>query len=110
MIDQARLQELAEDFGEDDLADLIDVFLAETWEAIDDLGNMISDAPGDALTDQFHFLKGCARNLGATDFADRCEQYEKARSPFGPAAYHALRQDFQAVCDYFAARGMRASA
>ena len=35
MIDQARLDELAQDFGEDDLGEIIEVFLDETWEAID---------------------------------------------------------------------------
>ena len=110
MIDQERLKQLEADFGADDLGDLIEIFLAETWEGLDALEELIAGGDARALRDQFHFLKGCARNVGASTFADRCEQFEIGQDLATKADYLNLRGDFQAVCDWFSAGGMQQSA
>ena len=110
MIDQSRLDELANDFGEEDLAEIIEVFLAETWEAIDALEARIDGAAGSDRSDEFHFLKGCARNIGATEFGDLCEHWEGSDAPFGAGDYARVRRDFDAVCEFLSGRGLRMSA
>ncbi|MEM7743167.1 MAG: Hpt domain-containing protein [Pseudomonadota bacterium] len=103
MIDEARLQELAEDFGAEEVPELIAVFLDETWEAINGLEALASGQPARELSDQFHFLKGCGRNIGAAVFADQCEVLENSDDPFDAEAYGKLRGAFQDVADYFEA-------
>ena len=110
MIDQARLDELAQDFGEEDLAEIIEVFLAETWEAIDALKDRVDTLSPDDQRDQFHFLKGCARNIGASQFGDYCEKWEKVTQPFQSSDYAQLRAEFDKVCDHLSGRGLRMSA
>lgn len=110
MIDQSRLDELANDFGEEDLAEIIEVFLAETWEAVDALEGKVEAMPLEERREHFHFLKGCARNIGATSFGDLCEEWETGSAPFGPTDYTRLRGEFQSVCDYLSGRGLRMSA
>ena len=107
MIDQSRLQELAEDFGSEDLADLIDAFLEEATEALQALANMVSDADMDARRNQFHFLKGCALNVGAMQLAKVCEGFEHGTGGFSEAEYLSVLADFHAVQLYFADGGMQ---
>ena len=110
MIDQARLDELAQDFGEDDLGEIIEVFLSETWEAIDDMQARLESWSAQESSDHFHFLKGCALNIGATEFGERCEIWENGSEPFRPQDYPGLRAAFQAVCDELSGRVQQMSA
>lgn len=110
MIDQNRLDELANDFGEEDLAEIIEVFLSETWEAIDALEAKAGNMDPQEQREQFHFLKGCARNIGAESFGDMCEHWEHGEGVFGAADYPGLRASFQSVCDDLSGRGLRLSA
>ena len=110
MIDQDRLDELANDFGAEDLAEIIEVFLGETWEAIEELEGKIGAMSDEEQRDQFHFLKGCARNIGAMQFGEVREGFETGGKTFGQAEYLGLKADFQAVCDALSDRGLRMSA
>ena len=89
MIDHSRLQELINDFGEEDLADLIDSFLEEAVETVDALEGTISEAYTKERAELFHFLKGCALNVGAMlnqldgrtqDSHAECRAYSSSRS------------------------------
>ena len=110
MIDLERLRQLEEDFGAEDLDDLIEIFLDETREGLEALAPLIEQGDPEALRDQFHFLKGCARNVGASEFADRCERFEKSSAVATGADYQMLRGDFQAICDWFTSGGLRQTA
>lgn len=113
MIDEQRLKELEDDFGADDLAEIIDAFLEEVGEGVDTLGNMLSDQPSAERKAQLHFLKGCARNLGAMDLGDLCEQYERAElgaSAFGPDDFARVVSEVERIRGYFASRDLRRSA
>ena len=107
MIDQDRLRQLEEDFGAEDLSDLIEIFLDETREGLEALAPLIDQGDPEALRDQFHFLKGCARNVGASEFADRCERFEKGQATATGADYQTLRGEFQAIYDWFTSGGLR---
>lgn len=73
MIDWKRIGALREDVGEEDFADVVEIFIDEVTEMIDRLRS----APVVAtLGDDLHALKGSALNLGFTDFAQMCQQGE----------------------------------
>lgn len=102
VIDEHRLKELADDFGEEDLAEVVEAFLAEATEAVDSLSDLVSSAPSDERVGQFHFLAGAALNLGAARFARLCKELEKANGPFEAAAFAEFRAEYQLVLEYFA--------
>jgi len=75
MIDWDRVEELTDEVGADDLAEVVALFLGEVEEelaALDDTG----DAP--ALEARLHFLKGSALNLGFAAFSEMCHAGETA--------------------------------
>ncbi len=75
MIDWTRVDELRAEIGEDDFMEVVELFIEEVDEVIDRL----STAPEPAtFSDDFHFLKGSALNLGFAAFAELCAGIEKA--------------------------------
>ena len=104
-IDENRLRELADDFGADDLAEIIDAFLEEASEAVDALEQCLSDEPSQARVEYFHFLAGAARNLGAIAFGALCQQLERENGSFSANDYHFFRAEYQTVLDYFGEPG-----
>lgn len=74
MINWTRLAELYEDFGEDGIAEVVDVFLEEVGQAQERL--MAAQDPK-ALRAEFHFLKGAALNLGFDEISALCETGEQ---------------------------------
>ena len=107
MIDQARLQELVNDFGAEDFDDLIESFLEEAAEAVATFEAMISEDVSDERSAQFHFLRGCALNIGAVDLAELCHAFEGRDAGFSGADYRSLLSQFQAVQAYFADGGLK---
>ncbi|MCH8465567.1 MAG: Hpt domain-containing protein [Roseinatronobacter sp.] len=75
MIDWSRVSELYEDFGEDEFSEIIDVFLEEGVEGLEQLSFAQSDAQNMAA---FHFLKGAALNLGFVELSQICALGETA--------------------------------
>ena len=75
MIDWDRVAELRDEIGEEDFAEVAELFLEEADEvvarisALDDL---------DSRQAALHFLKGSALNLGFSDLAQLCQRGEKA--------------------------------
>ncbi len=102
MIDQTRLQELEDDFGADELGEIVEAFLDEAFEAVDELQTLDRDADLDAIGRHLHFLKGCARNVGAMDLGDICEALEAqpANAVSGEVTVK-LRSDLEAVRQWF---------
>ena len=107
MIDQNRLQELIDDFGEEDLADLIDSFLEEAVETVAALGTTISEEYSRERSELFHFLKGCALNVGAMALADVCERFENRHTGFSAEEYQSVKTDFDSVLRFFAEGGLK---
>lgn len=107
MIDPARLQELIEDFGAEDLAELIESFLEEAAEAVAELEATISDEFSEDRAAKFHFLKGCALNVGAVAFSEKLQTLEYREDGFTAAEYQSLRSEFQAVRDHLLNVGLK---
>ncbi|MEM9059226.1 MAG: Hpt domain-containing protein [Pseudomonadota bacterium] len=110
MIDRSRLRELVDDFGEDDLMDLIESFLEEAAEAVEGLRAMVSETYSEERSQRFHFLKGCALNLGATELGELCETLEKRDGGFSESEYDDFCVQFQSVQNYFADADLKLSA
>lgn len=74
MIDWKRVQELRDEIGLDDFAEVADMFLEEADQTIDRLSKGLAavDVEG-----QLHFLKGSALNLGLSDLASVCQVGER---------------------------------
>lgn len=73
MIDWTRIDTLRDEIGADCLQEVVDLFLEEVDATVAQLRG--SD-PVDDLGAQLHFLKGCALNLGFSDFAALCQRGE----------------------------------
>ncbi|MFL9503525.1 Hpt domain-containing protein [Rhodopseudomonas palustris] len=73
MIDWDRLNELRDEIGDDDLAEVVTVFLEEA----DDVVRRIAAGQSAGLEADLHFLKGSALNLGLSDLAMLCQSGEK---------------------------------
>lgn len=72
MIDWDRFNELRTDIGEEDFAEVAELFTEEMSEM---LGNL-ARRPNTATADDFHFLRGSALNLGFIDLAKACLERE----------------------------------
>ncbi len=97
MIDWKRVEELREEIGEEDFAEVAGMFLEEADQTIGAMGHGLA---ADEVGDQLHFLKGSALNLGLSDLAAVCQDGER-RAAAGEGAqvdlsriaaiYHASR-------------------
>ncbi len=75
MIDWSRVRELRDEIGDDTFAEVVDLFLEEVDQAISGLRTGQNTEPTHEV---MHFLKGCALNLGFSEFGKLCLRTEKA--------------------------------
>ena len=81
MIDWSRVQELKDEIGEEDFAEVAEMFMTEVEEVI----ARLKTAPNPATyEDDLHFLKSSALNLGFSKVSSLCQDGEK-RSAAGQA-------------------------
>jgi histidine phosphotransfer protein HptB len=73
MIDRARLTELKQEIGEEDFADVAEIFLEE----MDEILTALCADPVAITPAAFHGLRGSATNLGFSGFAAACIDAEK---------------------------------
>ncbi len=71
MICWDRVHELKEEVGEDDFAEIVSLFLAETEDALGRLGATTDPEEAEAL---LHSLKGSALNLGFEEMSRLCRE------------------------------------
>ncbi len=104
MINWKQIQQLEEDIGAEDFCDVVDLFLAEVDEAVDQLESIPANDQA-ALAPALHFLKGSAYNLGFKAFGDLCSDGEKqsaegrfdaAELPRFPSLYDDSKRAFLA--------------
>ena len=73
MIDWDRVEELKSEIGEEDFAEVLELFLAEMEEGIAAYDDA---APHDRKAEALHALKGSAANVGFSGLADICRDAE----------------------------------
>jgi HPt (histidine-containing phosphotransfer) domain-containing protein len=73
MLDWDRIRELREEIGEEDYAEVVELFFEEVESAVERLGQ-----PGtiEQRESDLHFLKGSALNLGFAKLGALCEAGE----------------------------------
>lgn len=77
MINWMQLRQLQSDVGKDEMDEVVELFLTEVDEAIEAFQN---NAGTMAFADKgaaYHFLKGCAFNLGFQAFGEKCSEAEE---------------------------------
>ena len=74
MIDWGRIDELREEVGAEDLAEVVEMFCEEVDEVLTGLSTISSPE----LPSQIHFLKGSAQNIGISGLAEQCKSIEEA--------------------------------
>lgn len=99
MIDWKRVETLRAEIGEDDLDEVVALFLEEVEEVLERLPRPASPKQREA---DLHFLKGSALNLGFADLAAACQRDEASAARGedvdpGPiiSLYSASKQAFQ---------------
>lgn len=75
MIDWERVLDLREEVGPEDFDEVIELFMSEVEECLDGLS---SGAEPEKMEEDMHLLKGCALNLGFSQFAQLCQTGETA--------------------------------
>ncbi len=78
MIDWMQVRQLQDDVGAEDMDEVIQLFLDEVDEAMQNLETQYETMPPNDRSAAFHFLKGCASNLGFKTFADQCGAGEES--------------------------------
>jgi histidine phosphotransfer protein HptB len=75
MIDWERVNQLREEVGTEDFAEIVALFLEE----VDEVAARLTACPNPATYESdLHFLKGSALNIGFSDLAALCETGERA--------------------------------
>lgn len=92
MIDWTRLDALKHDIGDDDFAEVAQLFVAEMRETL----TALCAAPDHATAADFHFLRGSAANLGFQALADMCSAAEAACKSGARPDLDAIAQVFHA--------------
>ena len=73
VIDWDRIGELRAEIGDDDFAEVLDLFFEDVDDAVAKLRSATGQGP---LADALHFLKGSAQNLGLSEVSALCAQAE----------------------------------
>ena len=73
MIDNNRLEELRDEVGEDDLAEIVGLFCDEVEETL----GRIETSKEEALRHELHFIKGSALNVGMVKLGEQCANLER---------------------------------
>lgn len=74
MMDVARLKEMADDFGEEVLLEIITEFYNDVEEALQALSAAASVNDAEEVKKVLHLIKGCASNLGITALVELCHK------------------------------------
>ncbi len=92
MINEARIRELTEEVGEDDLVEVIELFCEEVEEVL----NALDATTAAEMPSRLHFLKGSALNLGLDYVSELCriEETKLKTDPASQADIAAIRSAY----------------
>lgn len=91
MIDWGRVKELRNEVGAEAFDEVVEMFLDEVSEALDELPEKRTSAE---MKDAMHFLKGSALSLGFSEFAAICSGAEADQSLRDSLDLTALASNF----------------
>ncbi|MEX3017422.1 Hpt domain-containing protein [Gymnodinialimonas hymeniacidonis] len=90
-VDWERLNELKDDIGEEDFADVATLFVSELQDTLS--GMQVATA----AAEDFHFLRGSAANLGFTALVAACSRAEAAAKAGEAPDVAAVKSAFNAA-------------
>lgn len=93
MIDWDRVNELRDEIGAEDFAEVVEIFLEEVDE---EMAKLSDDADQKDMEATLHFLKGSALNLGFSHFSELCQNSEIAARAGATADTAALKSSYAA--------------
>ncbi|MCU0912305.1 MAG: Hpt domain-containing protein [Rhodobacteraceae bacterium] len=93
MIDWDRVAQLRDEVGPHDFGEVVELFLEEVDEVT---GRLPAAAAAGRLSDDLHFLKGSALNLGFRAFGIMCQEAERAAAAGGSPAIGPILECFAA--------------
>lgn len=95
MVNWDRITELQEEVGEDDLAEVLQLFCEEVEEAL----SALSTTDAETLKGHLHFLKGSALNIGLDQVSTLCREAEQtlASNPQSNILVEAIRSAYQSA-------------
>lgn len=76
MLNWQQVRQLQTDVGKEDMPEVVELFICEVDEALENLQINYADMALEDSCAAFHFLKGCASNLGFQAFGDMCTKGE----------------------------------
>ena len=102
MISWDRVHELRDEIGEEDFAEVAELFLTEVEEVIERLRARPSP---DTMEEDMHFLKGSALNLGFAALSRLCRDNERiaAEGRAGDVVLETVFQTYEASKEQFLA-------
>lgn len=107
MLDWDRVNELRDEIGEEDLADVLALFLEEVEERL----TLLDAGSGAPLADDLHFVKSSALNIGFNALAEMSAGMETAaRAGATTADIAGLRTCFHDACVALETGGVRIEA
>lgn len=83
MIDWYKVNDLYDEIGAEDFAEVVELFLEEVDDTIQQLRDGVGEAEVEAC---LHFLKGSALNLGFREFSTLCAMGESKAAAGEPGA------------------------
>jgi HPt (histidine-containing phosphotransfer) domain-containing protein len=76
MINWAQIDSLISDVGEEDVAEVIEIFLDEVDQKLDDMRGIAPKSEPQDMAADLHFLKGSALNIGFEEMGQFCSKAE----------------------------------
>ena len=92
MIDWTRISELKSEVGEDDFAEVVEMFIEEVGEALE----VLRAGDRQSAPEKLHFVKGSSLNIGLSKVSQLCELAENAlrEQPEEPMDFSQIFQAF----------------
>ncbi len=94
MVDWSRVAELKRDFGEEDFAEVFELFQEEAGEVV----RRIRHGESADLGRDLHFVKGSAENMGMSELAAFCRTGESAVAEGAPVDLAAIGDIYETCC------------
>ena len=107
MIDWDRVAQLREEVGPEDFGEVVQLFLEEVDEVTERLATV---AEAGRLSEDLHFLRGSALNLGFRDFGMMCQEAERVAAAGGSPEVDPILRCFVASRQAFVTELVRRSA
>ena len=96
LIDSSRIDEMIDDFGEEEFCEIVAAFLEDMEAALAQLSIVLAADDTEEIGKLLHLVKGCAANLGIVALVELCET-TKAGMQKGPGDSASIISSFRSL-------------